>query len=101
VLGLRQGATENTTVVKHVLGDLRERGVDFEVLRLYVLDGGKALHAAVRQTSGKAGIVQRCQVHKIRNVPVVRKKIPALRISTIRAIDCKVMSTLRLRDLPT
>jgi len=68
VLGLRQGATENTTVVRQLLGDLAERGVDFEVPRLYVIDGGKALFASVRQTAGKAAIVQRCQIHKIRNV---------------------------------
>lgn len=68
VLGLRQGATENSTVVKQLLEDLKERGVDFEVPRLYVLDGGKALHAAVRKIAGKAGLIQRCQVHKMRNV---------------------------------
>ena len=68
VLGLRQGATENRTVVKQLLEDLKERGVDFEVPRLYVLDGGKALHAAVRKMAGKAGLIQRCQVHKMRNV---------------------------------
>lgn len=68
VLGLRQGATENSTVVKQLLEDLRDRGVDFEVPRLYVLDGGKALFAGVRHAAGKAAIVQRCQVHKIRNV---------------------------------
>jgi transposase-like protein len=68
VLGLRQGATENSTVVRQLLADLAERGVDFEVPRLYVLDGGKALFSAVRQMAGKAAIVQRCHVHKIRNV---------------------------------
>jgi len=68
ILGLHQGATENTTVVKHLLDDLAQRGVDFEVPRLYVLDGGKALHAAVRKTAGKCAMIQRCQVHKIRNV---------------------------------
>jgi putative transposase len=67
-LGLRQGATENVTVIKQLLDDLRERGVDFEVPRLYVLDGGKALSAAVRRVAGKSGFIQRCQVHKIRNV---------------------------------
>ena len=41
VLGLRQGATENASVVKQLLDDMRDRGVDFEVPRLYVLDGGK------------------------------------------------------------
>jgi putative transposase len=68
VLGLRQGATENATVVKQLLADLQERGVDFEVPRLYVLDGGKALFAGVRQVAGKAAVVQRCHIHKIRNV---------------------------------
>lgn len=68
VLGLRQGATENSTVVRQLLADLAERGVDFEVPRLYLLDGGKALFAAVRQTAGKTAVVQRCQVHKVRNV---------------------------------
>ena len=68
VLGLRQGATENATVVKQLLNDLRDRGVDFELARLYILDGGKALHAAVRHAAGKAALVQRCKVHKIRNV---------------------------------
>lgn len=68
VLGLRQGATENTTVVKQLLEDLRERGIDFEVPRLYILDGGKALQAGVRHAAGKTAIIQRCQVHKIRNV---------------------------------
>lgn len=68
VLGLRQGATENGTVVKQLLADLQERGVDFEVPRLYVLDGGKALFAGVRHVAGKAAVVQRCYIHKIRNV---------------------------------
>lgn len=68
ILGLHQGATENATVVKHLLDDLAGRGIDFEVPRLYVLDGGKALHAAVRKTAGKCAVIQRCQVHKIRNV---------------------------------
>jgi len=68
VLGLHQGATENATVVKHLLDDIAQRGVDFQVPRLYVLDGGKALHAAVRKVAGKCAVIQRCQVHKIRNV---------------------------------
>lgn len=47
VLGLREGATENATVVGALLSDLVERGLDFSTPRLYVLDGGTALHAAV------------------------------------------------------
>ncbi len=68
ILGLHQGATENTTVVRHLLDDLARRGVEFQVPRLYVLDGGKALYSAVRKLAGKCAVVQRCQVHKIRNV---------------------------------
>jgi putative transposase len=68
VLGIREGATENTAVVSGLLSELVERGLDFSIPRLYVLDGGKALAAAVRKYAGEAGFIQRCQVHKKRNV---------------------------------
>jgi len=68
ILGLRQGATESATVVGELLADLQARGLDFSEPRLYVLDGGKALHAAVRKYAGDSMPIQRCQVHKRRNV---------------------------------
>jgi transposase-like protein len=68
VLGLREGATENATVVSTLLSDLIERGLDFSTPRLYILDGGKALHSAVKRHGGEAALIQRCQVHKKRNV---------------------------------
>lgn len=68
VLGLREGASENATVVSELLEDLARRGLDFSVPRLYVLDGSKALGAAVRRHAGSAACIQRCQVHKRRNV---------------------------------
>jgi len=68
VLGLREGATENAAVVSALLSDLVERGLDFSTPRLYILDGGKALHAAVKRHAGEAAFIQRCQVHKKRNV---------------------------------
>ncbi|MSV35554.1 MAG: IS256 family transposase [Bryobacterales bacterium] len=68
VLGIREGATEHTAVVSSLLSELVERGIDFSVPRLYILDGGKALAAAVRKHAGEAGFIQRCQVHKRRNV---------------------------------
>jgi len=86
ILGIRQGATENATVVGELLGDLMTRGLDFTEPRIYVLDGGKALHAAVKKYAGEAAPIQRCQVHKRRNVldhlteedkPVVAKKLNA------------------------
>jgi len=86
ILGIRQGATENATVVGELLGDLLERGLDFTQPRLYVLDGGKALTAAVKKHAGESAAIQRCQVHKRRNVldhltdeqkPGVAKKLNA------------------------
>ena len=68
ILGIWQGATENATVVGELLGDLMNRGLDFTVPRLYVLDGGKALSSAVKKYAGEGAAIQRCQVHKRRNV---------------------------------
>lgn len=68
LLGLRQGATENATVVTSLLEELRERGGKTDEPTLFVLDGAKALHAAVIRVWGKFAVIQRCQVHKRRNV---------------------------------
>jgi len=86
ILGIRQGATENATVVGELLGDLVSRGLDFTEPKLYVLDGGKALTAAVKKHAGESAAIQRCQVHKRRNVldhltdehkPAVAKRLHA------------------------
>ena len=68
VLALALGATENTAVVKALLADLVERGLRPDIARLFILDGAKALSRAVRDTFGDAALIQRCQVHKMRNV---------------------------------
>jgi hypothetical protein len=68
ILGIRHRATENATVVGELWGDLVNRGLDFSPPRLYVLDGGKALHSAVKKYAGESAPIQRCQVHKRRNV---------------------------------
>jgi putative transposase len=68
LLGLSLGATENATVVKDLLADLVKRGLDPERKRLFVIDGSKALRSAIERTFGEAGLVQRCRVHKLRNV---------------------------------
>lgn len=67
-LGLREGSTENGTVAKGLLADLMERGLAADRVRLWVIDGGKALRAAIGAVYGASAIVQRCQVHKLRNV---------------------------------
>jgi len=68
VLGLWQGATENATVCKALLEDLVARGLNQERRYLFVLDGSKALRAAVERVFGERAEVQRCQIHKRRNV---------------------------------
>lgn len=68
VLGLRQGATESAAVVGEMLDELAERGLRFDTPRLYVVDGGKAIRRAILNRAGEAAFIQRCQVHKIRNV---------------------------------
>jgi putative transposase len=68
VLGVRQGATENAAVCTALLEDLQGRGLDTSQPTLLVLDGAKALRAAVKRVWGPAALIQRCQVHKKRNV---------------------------------
>jgi len=68
VLGLWHGATENATVVKGLLEDLVSRGLDAERKMLIVIDGAKALRKAVQMVLGEQALVQRCRIHKLRNV---------------------------------
>ncbi len=67
-LGVIEGATENAAVVQALLDNLIERGLDPEVCRLFVIDGAKALSKAIRKTFGRHTPIQRCQVHKARNI---------------------------------
>jgi transposase-like protein len=68
VLGLREGSGENTTVVTELLNDLVRRGLDAHRRRLFVIDGSKALRAAIDAVFGTHNPVQRCRAHKLRNV---------------------------------
>jgi transposase-like protein len=68
VLGIREGATENATVVMELLEDIVARGVDPKQRRLFVIDGSKALRAAINAVFGADQPVQRCRAHKLRNV---------------------------------
>jgi transposase-like protein len=67
-LGLVEGATENATVVQALVDNLIERGLDPKVCRLFIVDGAKALSKVIRATFGRHTPIQRCQVHKARNV---------------------------------
>jgi transposase-like protein len=68
VLALREGTTENATVCKALLTDLRERGLDLDRPALFIVDGGTGLRKAIREHCGRAALVHRCQIHKARNV---------------------------------
>jgi transposase-like protein len=67
-LGLWDGSTENKTVTSELLSNLVHRGLDVEQGVLVVIDGSKALRAAVSDVLGTRTPVQRCQIHKQRNV---------------------------------
>ncbi len=68
VLGIREGATENSTVITELLEDIVSRGVDPKRKMLFVIDGSKALRAAINAVFGSHQPVQRCRAHKLRNV---------------------------------
>jgi len=68
VLGLREGSSENGRVATDLLNDLVERGIKPDRLRLFVIDGSKALRCAIDGVYGSKNPVQRCRNHKIRNV---------------------------------
>ena len=67
-LGVVEGSTENAAVVRGLVTGLRDRGVDATGGILFVLDGGKALARAVKDVFGTDAVIQRCRLHKERNV---------------------------------
>ena len=68
VLGVVEGSSESEEVAKSLFRNLIERGLPVERARLFVIDGGKGLRKAIRTVFGDWACVQRCQVHKQRNV---------------------------------
>ena len=82
-LGVIEGATENTAVVQSLLDNLIERGVDPSVCRLFIIDGAKALTKAIRKTFGRHTPIQRCQVHKARNIA---ERLPKHLHSSVRRV---------------
>ncbi len=68
VLGIQAGATENAAAVKQLFTHLREQGLPTDRKYLFVIDGAKALRAAIEEIFGPDQPVQRCRNHKMRNV---------------------------------
>ncbi len=72
-LGLCEGVTENTETCKFLLEGLIDRGLTTDEGLLVVIDGGKGLRAAIKELWGDAVAVQRCRIHKRRNI---KDKLP-------------------------
>jgi transposase-like protein len=81
-LGLRLGSTENAVVCTELLQDLLERGLPITERVLCVIDGGKGLRKAVQDVLGTAAVIQRCQIHKARNLQAL---LPKPRQAHVRA----------------
>lgn len=79
-LGLWGGSTENAVLATELVQSLVDRGLRIEHSMLFVIDGGKGLRKALRDVFGDRAIVQRCQVHKLRNV---REHLPEARRSYV------------------
>jgi putative transposase len=102
-LGLWQGSTENAVVCTALLQDLIARGLRIERRILCVVDGGKGIRKALTDVLGDRAVIQRCQVHKRRNV---REHLPEERQAyvdlTLREAYASATSTTarkRLRSL--
>ena len=92
ILGLWQGATENSTVCNNLLDDLERRGLDMGKDYLFVLDGSKALRTSVARKFGKDILVQRCQQHKRKNV---REHLPP---EHQEAINARIRAAYNMTD---
>jgi putative transposase len=103
VLGLREGAGENAAVVKALLEDLVQRGVAPGVRRLFIIDGSKALRAGIDAVYGTDQPVQRCRIHKIRNVqghlPEGRARYATLVLRAAFKMDDHVKAMGKIKDL--
>src|SRR5262249_2170445 len=81
-LGLAEGATENAATVQSLIDNVVERGLDPAVPRLFIIDGAKALSKAIRRTFRRAAAIQRCQIHKARNI---MERLPKSLHASVRA----------------
>jgi len=67
-LGFWEGATENREICDALLSNLESRGLKLSKATLFVIDGGKGIHAALKSRYGRNSLVQRCVLHKLRNI---------------------------------
>jgi len=91
ILGVRPGATENEIVCRDLIRNLVDRGLNADGNYLFVLDGSKALRAAIEERFGHEVVVQRCQEHKIRDVEgyLPRSERPRFRMRANAAFNAR------------
>ncbi len=82
-LGLVEGATENAATARALIANLIDRGLDPAVPRLFIIDGSKALSMAIRRAFGRDAPIQRCQVHKARNI---LERLPKSMHASVRSV---------------
>lgn len=94
-LGLWEGATENATLCRSLLANLQGRGLRTDRSLLVILDGALALHKAVRTVFGEAALIQRCQVHKLRNIldHLPERERPSVQAAVRRAYQAPDVKT--------
>jgi putative transposase len=90
VLGIHEGATENAAACGALLDDIIARGVSTKRSKLFVIDGSKALVKAIRDRFGERALIQRCQIHKKRNV---RDHLPEYMRSSVSATMSQAYQT--------
>lgn len=97
VLGIWEGATENEISCKAMLEDLMVRGLAADRSRLFVIDGSKGLRSAIRGIFGRKALIQRCQIHKVRNVlgHLPNSKHSSVRTAMRDAYRCKKVETAK------
>jgi len=103
VLGVTEGSSESEAVCTGLLRQLIDRGLPVERARLFVIDGGKGLRKAIRVVFGEWSLVQRCQVHKLRNIlehlPERQKAWVKAAVHRAWASDSVDRARRRLKDL--
>ena len=82
-LGVVEGATENAVTARALIANLIDRGLDPAVRRLFIIDGSKALATAIRRAFGRDTPIQRCQVHKARNI---LERLPKSMHASVRSV---------------
>jgi transposase-like protein len=95
VLGVIEGTTESEEVCRSLLRNLIDRGLKVERARLFVIDGGKGLRKAIRETFGAWALVHRCHVHKLRNVA---EHLPKHRRAWVRAAIRKAWAAATVKE---